>query len=333
MPPRRPLLAQWAGLIWQRHRVARGINLLLVYVAQDVAMAPRRVLAAARTALRRRPVETLVFLVILAAGMTLRPHTLPLLMGTACIPAGYALGRAIGGPGVAVITAALIAGAPILNDLGTVLAFFTLLLLWAGSHAIRAGAPQAWALAIAATVCGMLVSPAMIVPATAAFVWFACLALTRPPARRKRGCAELALAAIGACAATLFLGLPVMVIDGWRVVVPTPALPGFAANLMHAWSIQNEPGTAGLIIALAAAALLLARRSRTLYAGLIIGIATAIVVPATGVIDANAGRQALLPVLMLLAAATLDGIAGRIAKPLPGVLALLLLIGMALTGR
>ena len=400
------LLVGWGVLVWQRRRVGWLLGRFVVHLAQTVAMAPRRVLAAARTAWRRRPVESLVFLAILAAGVGLRLHYLtrdirhdeawtylvyarrpvyltPLLLtdvnhhplntlliqasvalfgnpvwairlpaflfGVGCIPAGYALGRALGGAGVGAIAAASIAGASAMVEYSvnargySAVAFFALLLLWAGQRAVRTGALQAWAVAILAAACGIYANVVMVLPGIAAFVWFMGLALTRPAPWRRRAVRHVVLAGMGVVAATLFLYVPIFTVNGWDAIANSQGikaragtlealstLPRFVAGLMEDWGRDVWAPLAWVGLALAVAAPALARRNRLAYAALLPGIAAALLFQLGLVRDSGPDRVWLsfLPILLVLAAASLDGVAGRLGRAAPGCIALVLAGGM-----
>ena len=401
------LLAGWAVLVWQRRRLAWTMERCVGYLAGGAAAAPGRVLSATRAALRTLPVECLVFLAILVAGVGLRLHYLtrdirhdeawtyvvyarrpvyltplvltdvnhhPLntlliqasvalfgnpvwairlpafLFGVGCIPAGYALGRALGGPGVAAIAAALIAGASAMIEYSvnargyTGVAFFSLLLFWAGQSAVRTGATAHWGLAVLAAACGIYANIVMVLPGIAAFVWFMGLAVTQPAPWRNQAIRHVVFAGLGVVGATLFLYVPIFTVNGWDAIANSQGikaragtlealatLPRFVAGVMEDWGRDFWGPLAWLGVALAVSAPVVARCNRVAYAALWLGIGAALMFQLGLVRDSGPDRVWLsfLPLLLILAAASLDGVLRGLGRAVPGCVALVLLSGMA----
>ncbi len=336
-----------AGVALRLHYIGRDIRhdeawTYVVYARRPVYLTPVLL-----TDVNHHPLNTLLIQLSVALfGDPVWALRLPaFLFGVGCIPAAYALARSLGGPGAGLIAAALVSGAsPLLefsvNARGySAVACCSLLMLWAGQRAIRSGGVSTWPAAVLAGVVGSYANIVMILPGIAAFTWFAILAANAD--RRAAGprAHTVLLAGLATVTGTLLLYVPFFTVSGWdaitssqgikaraSVVAVLQTLPHFTGDLIRNWSRDVSPVAGWTALAAALAAPLLARHGRPQAGGLLLAIAPALIFQFAVVRDPGPARIWLpfLPVLLVLLAMSLDGIAGRWRPSAPGGLAVVL---------
>jgi 4-amino-4-deoxy-L-arabinose transferase-like glycosyltransferase len=99
------------------------------------------------------------------------------LAGILIVPAIYVLARHLYGKGVGLVSAAILASAPVLIDYSTnargymLLALFTVMLLAIGAYLVRSKNEIAWALFVVLASLGIYTHPTMIYPIATVFTW------------------------------------------------------------------------------------------------------------------------------------------------------------------
>ena len=258
-----------------------------------------------------------------------------LLFGIATIPVGYGLARAVAGRSAAIVAAALIATAVPLIEFSVnargyaALALFFLAMLWAGWSAIEGGRRSRWALVALFGTLGIYTIPTMLVPAIAAFTWFALLALAGPPSARLRGLVGVVTAGCATVAGAVLLYLPILVANGWTVLTTSPGikatktvaaaferLPTWVPQLLDLWggTYARPLGWALLLLVPAAAAL--APRNRRPLLLLLLAMAAAVAVQLVVLKDIGPFRIWLpfLPAFLIVAASSVAGLAERVLQ-------------------
>ncbi len=336
-----------AGVALRLHYLGRDIRhdeawTYVVYARRPVYLTPVLL-----TDVNHHPLNTLLIQLCVALfGDPVWALRLPaFLFGVGCIPAAFALARSLGGPGAGLIAAALVSGAsPLLefsvNARGySAVAFCCLVMLWAGLRAIRRGGVSTWPAVVLAGVVGAYANIVMILPGIAAFTWFAILAATEDGRATGLRARAVVLAGVAVIAGTLFLYVPFFTVSGWdaisssqgiksraSVVTVLQTLPHFTGDLMRNWSrdVGQVAGWTALAVALAAP--LLARSGRWQARGLLLAMMPALVFQFAVVRDPGPPRIWLpfLPVLLVLLAMSLDGVAGRWRPAIAGGLAVAL---------
>ncbi len=185
--------------------------------------------------------------------------------GTLVVPATYLTGRALRGPGVGLLAAALAAGSPVLvlfsaNARGYSLVVLASLALAVCARVLsRRWSPAAWGGFVVAAALGAWTIPVMAYPAAAAAAWWA-VAARREGRPAGSTAVEIAGAAATAAGLTALLYLPVVreygldALVGNRFVAPrppgefVPAVPGFLAGVAREWW-HGVPGWAAALAA------------------------------------------------------------------------------------
>lgn len=251
------------------------------------------------------------------------------LFGIACIPVGYGLARAVAGRGAAIVAAALIATATPLIEYSVnargyaALALFFLAMLWAGWSAINDGKRSRWALVALFGALGTYTIPTMLIPAIAAFGWFALLAIQGRSANRVRTLAEMVAAGCAMVVGTVLLYLPILVANGWNVLVNSPGikakttvaaalerLPAYLPQLLENWGDTYVSPLGWALLLLVPASVLLAPRNRRALLLLLLAMTVAVGVQLVVLKDIGPFRIWLpfLPVFLVMAASSIAGL-------------------------